>query len=102
MKDVPDIIFIVDISKDEIAVAEAKKLQIPVVALVDTNVDPDPVNYPIPSNDDAVRTLRLFTAAIADAVLEGKAVFASRGSKDKDREPAAAKEGAAEKSAPIQ
>jgi small subunit ribosomal protein S2 len=72
MKRMPDVLFVLDIIKEDIAVAEARKLGIPVIALVDSNGDPSSVDYPIPSNDDAARTLRLFTGAIAEAVLEGK------------------------------
>ncbi len=72
MPGLPDTLFVVDSSKEEIAVKEAAKLGIPVVAIVDTNCDPDPVDYVIPGNDDALRAIRLFTSRIADAVLEGK------------------------------
>lgn len=78
MREVPDIIFVVDINKEAIAVSEAKNLGLPVVALVDTNVDPDSIDFPIPSNDDAVRAIKLFVAAMADAVIEGNAIFQSR------------------------
>ncbi len=70
----PDVVFVVDSSKEAIAVKEARKLGIPVVAVVDTNCDPDQVNYVIPGNDDALRAIRLFTNKIADAVIEGKAL----------------------------
>ena len=72
MKRVPGAIFIIDSKKEEIAVAEAHKLHIPVVATVDTNCDPDVVDYPIPANDDAIRAIRLLTGKMADAVLEGR------------------------------
>jgi small subunit ribosomal protein S2 len=72
MPGLPDALFVVDSSKEEIAVKEAQKLGIPVVAIVDTNCDPDLVSYVIPGNDDALRAIRLFTSRIADAVLEGK------------------------------
>jgi len=75
MEEVPGIIYITDIKKQRIAVAEAVRLQIPIVAIVDTNVDPDPITYPIPGNDDAMKSVRLITHAIADSVLEGKAEF---------------------------
>jgi small subunit ribosomal protein S2 len=78
MKKVPDVIFLVDVVKEQIAIAEAKRLHIPVVALVDTNADPGAVNFPIPSNDDAARALKLFLSAAADAVLEGRAIFKAR------------------------
>jgi small subunit ribosomal protein S2 len=72
MPGLPDTLFVVDSNKEEIAVKEARKLGIPVVAIVDTNCDPDVVDYVIPGNDDALRAIRLFASRIADAVLEGK------------------------------
>jgi small subunit ribosomal protein S2 len=74
MPGLPDVVFVVDSSKEEIAVAEARKLGIPVVAVVDTNCDPDKVDHPIPGNDDALRAIRLFSSKIADAVIEGRAL----------------------------
>ncbi len=74
MARLPDVVFVVDSSKEAIAVKEARKLGIPVVAVVDTNCDPDEVDYVIPGNDDALRAIRLFTNKIADAVIEGKAL----------------------------
>ena len=67
----PDAIFVVDPKKESIAVAEANKLGIPVIGIVDTNCDPEQVDYVIPGNDDAIRTIRLFTSKIADAYLAG-------------------------------
>jgi small subunit ribosomal protein S2 len=78
MAGLPDAIFVIDSNTEEIAVREARKLAIPVVAVVDTNCDPEQVNYPIPGNDDALRAIRLFTSKIADAVLEGSQVAADR------------------------
>lgn len=72
MKKLPGALFIVDPRKERIAVAEAKKLGIPIVAIVDTNCDPDEIDYVIPGNDDAIRAVRLISAAMADAVMEGK------------------------------
>jgi small subunit ribosomal protein S2 len=72
MKALPGALFIVDPRKEKIAVAEAKKLGIPVVAIVDTNCDPDDVNYVIPGNDDAIRAVKLIAGKMADAILEGK------------------------------
>jgi len=72
MNGLPDILFVIDSSKEAIAVEEARKLGIPVVAVVDTNCDPDKVDYVIPGNDDALRAIRLFTNKIADAVYEGR------------------------------
>ena len=78
MRKTPDIIFVIDVVKESIAIAEANRLHIPVVALVDTNADPAAVNFPIPSNDDAARTIRLFCSAIADAINEGRGLQAAR------------------------
>jgi len=72
MPKLPDLLFVVDSNKESIAVQEARKLAIPVVAVVDTNCDPDQVDYVIPGNDDALRAIRLFTNKIAEAVIEGK------------------------------
>ncbi len=69
----PDALFVIDIGHEDIAVKEAKKLGIPVVAVVDTNYDPSLVDYAIPGNDDAIRAVQLYASAVADAVLEGKA-----------------------------
>ncbi len=71
MTRLPGAVFIVDPKKEHIAVAEANRLQIPVVAIVDTNCDPDLIDYVIPGNDDAIRSIKLFTANIADACIEG-------------------------------
>jgi small subunit ribosomal protein S2 len=73
MTRLPSVLYIVDINKEAIAIHEAGRLGIPVVAIIDTNCDPDKVRFPIPGNDDAVRSIQLITAQIADAVLEGKA-----------------------------
>ncbi len=70
MPRIPDVIFIVDPRKERIAVQEAHKLNIPIVAMVDTNCDPDEIDYVIPSNDDAIRAIKLITAALADAIIE--------------------------------
>ena len=72
MKRIPDAIFVADPRKEDIAVAEANKLGIPVIAIVDTNCDPDVVDFVIPGNDDAIRAVKLLTSVIANAVLEGK------------------------------
>jgi small subunit ribosomal protein S2 len=74
MARLPDAVFVVDTKKEKIAVDEARKLKIPVIGIVDTNCDPDEVDYVIPGNDDALRAIRLFTSKIADAVLSGRAV----------------------------
>jgi len=72
MKRVPDAMFIVDPRKERIAVAEAHKLGIPIIAIVDTNCDPDEIDYVIPGNDDAIRAVRLISGAMADAIIEGR------------------------------
>lgn len=74
MKGLPKVVFIVDPAREDIAVREANRLGIPIVAIADTNCDPDRLDHPIPGNDDAIRSIKLFTAKIADAVLEGKAM----------------------------
>ena len=73
----PDVMFVIDSNKEDIAVHEARKLQIPVVAVVDTNSDPDTVDHVIPGNDDALRAIRLFTNKMADAVIEGRGLAAA-------------------------
>jgi small subunit ribosomal protein S2 len=72
MPGLPDVIFVIDSNKEAIAVKEARRLGIPVVAIVDTNCDPDEVDWVIPGNDDALRAIRLFTSKISDAVIEGR------------------------------
>ena len=72
MDELPGALFVVDPRKEKIAILEARKLGIPVVAIVDTNCDPDEVDYVIPGNDDAIRAVKLITAKIADAVIEGR------------------------------
>ena len=72
MRDLPDAVFIIDPHRERIAITEAIKLTIPVVAMVDTNCDPDEVDYVIPSNDDAIRAVRVITALIANAAIEGQ------------------------------
>ena len=72
MKKLPGALFVVDPRKEHIAVSEARTLKIPIVAIIDTNCDPDEVDYPIPGNDDAIRAVKLITAKMADAVLEGR------------------------------
>src|SRR3974390_3392324 len=74
MPGLPDILFVIDSNKEAIAVKEARRLGIPVVAIVDTNCDPDEVDHVIPGNDDALRAIRLFASKIADAVIEGRAL----------------------------
>jgi small subunit ribosomal protein S2 len=74
MPGLPDVVFVIDSNKEAIAVKEARRLGIPVVAIVDTNCDPDEVDWVIPGNDDALRAIRLFTSKIAEAVIEGRAL----------------------------
>ncbi len=71
MNKLPGALFVVDPRKEKIAVAEARKLNIPIVAIVDTNCDPDEIDYVIPGNDDAIRAVKLLTQAMADAIMEG-------------------------------
>jgi small subunit ribosomal protein S2 len=73
MERIPSAVFIIDTVKEAIAVAECVRLNIPIVSLVDTNCDPDPVSYPIPSNDDAIRAIKLILGKMADAAIEGRA-----------------------------
>ncbi|MDY0187693.1 MAG: 30S ribosomal protein S2 [Syntrophus sp. (in: bacteria)] len=91
MKRLPSAVFVVDPKRETIAVNEAKKLNIPIVAIVDTNCDPDAIDYIIPGNDDAIRAIKLFSSKFADAVLEGKRRHEEKlqAETDKDTEPAA-------------
>ncbi len=82
MKGLPSVLFIIDPKKEHIAVKEANSLNIPVVALCDTNCDPTGIQYVIPGNDDAIKSIRLFAAAAADAVIEGRAVSTGRTGKE--------------------
>lgn len=79
MTRLPDSVFVIDVRKEEIAVAEANKLGIPVIAVVDTNCSPEGIDYVIPGNDDALRAVRLFASRIADAVLEGQQMLTEGG-----------------------
>lgn len=91
MKKLPSALFVVDPRKEKIAVAEARKLGIPIVAIVDTNCDPDEIDYVIPGNDDAIRAVRLLSATMADALIEGR-----QGSAEAAPEEAAEKENEAD------
>jgi small subunit ribosomal protein S2 len=82
MKNLPDALFVVDVSHEDIAVKEARKLGIPVIAVVDTNCSPENIDYVIPGNDDAIRSIRLYAQLAADAVLEGRASAPQVESKD--------------------
>jgi small subunit ribosomal protein S2 len=90
MRKLPAVLFIVDPRKERIAVAEAKKIGIPIVAIVDTNCDPEEIDYVIPGNDDAIRAVKLITGAMADAVLEGRQgeqiVAAEEGSEEENED----------------
>ncbi|OLN29295.1 30S ribosomal protein S2 [Desulfosporosinus metallidurans] len=88
MKKLPDALFIVDPRKERIAVAEARRLHIPIVAIVDTNCDPDEIDVVIPANDDAIRAVKLLTAKMADAIIEGQ-----QGNMDDDEEAGEVVEG---------
>ncbi len=83
----PDIMFVVDVKKEEIAVREANRLGIPIVAMIDTNSDPDLINFPVPANDDAVKSIRLITSFIVDGIIEGRKEF-SGADKGKASQPA--------------
>ena len=84
MNRLPGALFVVDPRKERIAVAEARKLRIPIVAIVDTNCDPDEIDYVIPGNDDAIRAVRLLTSAMASAIVEGRQGQASAGEEAQD------------------
>jgi len=83
MRGLPDVIFIVDQKKENIAIAEANKLNIPVICLADTDANPDNINYIIPGNDDAIRSVKLIASKLADAVLEGKELRAAKANEAK-------------------
>ena len=103
MKRLPGGLFIVDPKRESIAVKEAQKLKIPIVAIVDTNCDPDDIDYVIPGNDDAIRAIKLFSSRICDAVIEGKRKFEEHVQADTDKEaagPASEKSGDVEADVP--
>ncbi|MGZ3606461.1 MAG: 30S ribosomal protein S2 [Syntrophales bacterium] len=89
IKRLPGGLFVVDPKRESIAVKEAQKLKIPIVAIVDTNCDPDDIDYIIPGNDDAIRAIKLFSSRICDAVVEGKKRFEEHIQADSDKEAAA-------------
>ncbi|HOP79151.1 MAG TPA: 30S ribosomal protein S2 [Armatimonadota bacterium] len=95
MPKLPGAVFIVDLKKERIALAEARKLNVPVVAIVDTNCDPDEVDYVIPGNDDAIRAIKLISNKIADAIIEVRQVV-TEGEEAEEETPAAAEESAEE------
>ena len=82
MRNLPDVIFVVDPHREDIAVTEARKMGIPVVGIVDTNCDPDKIDFVIPGNDDAIRSILLFTERVADSILEGRASFQDKGNNE--------------------
>ena len=86
LRRVPDAVFVVDPSREEIAVLEARRLSIPIIAIVDTNCDPDLVDYIIPGNDDAIRAIKLFLGKVADAIIEGKAAYEEKAASAADKE----------------
>ena len=102
MKRLPDALFIVDSNNEAIAVKEARKLGIPVVAVVDTNCDPTVVDYVIPGNDDALRAIRLFTSKIADSAAEGVNLVGDKAFAEESPLPEAEAEAAAEDAAPVE
>jgi small subunit ribosomal protein S2 len=89
MNALPRLVFIIDTKKEKIAVAEANRLGLPIVGIVDTNCDPDVIQYPIPGNDDAIRAIRLFSRMVGDAVLEGQRVAAAKADRPVEGEEAA-------------
>ncbi len=95
MNRLPDIVFIIDVRKEEIAVAEANRLGIPIVAVVDTNCSPEGIDYVIPGNDDALRAVRLFASRIADAIVEGQQIATEGGVLEQTGEEAVGGEAAA-------
>ncbi len=90
----PDALFVIDPKKEHIAVLEARKLGIPVVGVVDTNCDPDDIDFPIPGNDDAIRAIKLFTGRIADTIIEGRSLHEKRLAEESSEESLVAASGA--------
>jgi len=84
LKTTPDVLFVIDAVKERIAIAEAKRLRLPVVAPLDTNCDPDVIDFPIPGNDDAIRSIHLFAKTMADAIIEGKELAAEESGEEID------------------
>ncbi len=95
MKKLPDAIFVIDPKQEEIAVKEARKLGVPVIAVIDSNCDPDMIDYKVPGNDDAIRAIRLFCSAIAEAIIEGRTMYEQSLVKEKSDDRSAADSGAA-------
>lgn len=92
MKDAPAAMFVVDLNKEHIAVKEAQRLGLPVIGIADTNVDPELIEYPIPGNDDAIRSIKLFANLVADAYLEGAAIYEQKMRSNTDKGSDLAKE----------
>ncbi len=92
MTRLPDAVFVVDVKKEDIAIKECKRLNIPVIAMIDTNSDPDPIDRPIPSNDDAVKSVRLIAGLVTDSIIEGRKEFSGE---EKPKAPEAAPEAVA-------
>ncbi|MEW6569601.1 MAG: 30S ribosomal protein S2 [Nitrospirota bacterium] len=86
MPSLPGALFVVDPKKERIAVAEARKLSVPLVAIVDTNCDPDEIDYVIPGNDDAIRAIKLITSKIADAIIEGKEMLSKKRAEEEEKQ----------------
>jgi small subunit ribosomal protein S2 len=85
MKELPGVVFVIDPKKERIGIAEARKLSIPIVAVVDTNCDPDEVDYVIPGNDDAIRAIKLLTSKMANAVIEGRDVIEKEAREEEEK-----------------
>ncbi|MEK2689315.1 30S ribosomal protein S2 [Bdellovibrio sp. GT3] len=100
MKEMPSVMFVVDLPKEHIAVAEAKRLGMTVVGIADTNSDPDSIDYPIPGNDDAIRSIKLFTNLVADAYIEGAKTWEQKIRTMTDKQSDVAKEAKGEEAAP--
>ncbi len=100
MNGLPSAVYVVDARYEQIAIKEANKLGIPVVAIVDTNCDPDGIDYIIPGNDDAIRAIRLLTSLIANAVIKGKEIYEEARQAETDKEASEGEEDQQEKSAP--
>ncbi|MCS6886373.1 MAG: 30S ribosomal protein S2 [Acidobacteriota bacterium] len=102
MTKLPDVVFIIDSKKEEIAVKEARRLGIPIVAIVDTNCDPEGIDYVIPGNDDALRAVRLFSSKIADAIIEGQQMGIGKEIKEEETTEETSSSSSAEESEQIE
>ncbi len=102
MDRLPGAIFVIDLKKERIAVSEARKLGIPSVGIVDTNCNPDEIDYVIPGNDDAIRAIRLFSSKIADAVIEGRQLYEKALQEEEPEEEAEPREGAPVEASPME